>query len=91
MKAFVKNLASFFVISADETRVSVMSFSSSRVIHIRFNEYFPNKISFDSKVSSTPYLGGGTDTATALGNAYTTMFTTAYGARNAGKLSGVNL
>lgn len=85
MKAFVKNLTSFYTISADETRVSVMSFSSTSIIHIRFNNYFPNKISFDNRVGSTPYLGGGTNTAGALNVAFTTMFTTAYGARDSGK------
>ena len=86
MKAFVKNLTSFFTISSDETRVSVMTFASSATIHIKFSRLFSDKRSLDFAVNNIggKYSGGGTATAMALNVAYMHMFIRSYGARGTG-------
>lgn len=85
MKSFVKDLTGFYTLHLNATRVSVMSFSSSANIHIRFSEYFWNKYWFDRAVDRISYTGGGTATAIALNMAYNYMFTSGYGARGPGK------
>ena len=85
MKLFVKDLADFYKLGAEETRVSVMSYSDSANIHIKFSEYFSDKTRFDSAVDRISYTGGGTATAMALNMAYNYMFTSHYGARGSGK------
>ena len=84
MKNFVKDLTDFYKLGRDETRVSVMSFSNSANIHIRFSAYFSNKNQFNNAVDDIRYIGGGTATATALNMAYNYMFTSGYGARSSG-------
>lgn len=85
MKLFVKDLTDFYKLEQDATRVSVMSFSSSAYIHIRFSGYFSDKKSFDSAVDRIGYSSGWTATAVALNMAYNDMFTSRYGARGSGK------
>ena len=85
MKLFVKDLTDFFKLGPDETRVSVMSFSSSAYIHIPFSRNFSDKNQFVSAVDRISYTGGGTATAIALYMAYNDTFTSRYGARGTGK------
>jgi uncharacterized protein with von Willebrand factor type A (vWA) domain len=80
MKLFVKDLTDFYNLGPEETRVSVMSFSSSAIIHIAFSVYFSNKNQFDLAVDSISFTGGGTATAMALNMAYNDMFTSRNGA-----------
>ena len=84
MKLFVKDLTDFYKLNQDDTRVSVMSFSTSAYIRIRFSAYFSEKKRFDSAVDAISYDGGGTATAVALNMAYNDMFTSRYGARGSG-------
>ena len=87
MKVFVKRLiTNFFTISSDETRISVMTFSSQVSIHIAFSRRFgfSDKNSLDSAVDNIGYIGGGTATAMALKVAYTDMFSRRNGARGTG-------
>ena len=81
----MKDLTDYYMLGSEETRVSVMSFSSSAYIHIRFSRYFLDKNQFNSAVDRISYTGGGTATAIALNKAYNYMFTSHYGARGAGK------
>ena len=85
IKLFVKDLTDYYMLGPEETRVSVMSFSSSAYIHIPFSRYFLDKNQFNSAVDKISYTGGGTATAMALNKAYNDMFTSRYGARGAGK------
>ena len=85
MKLFVKDLADYYKLGLEETRVSVMSFSDSAYIHIPFSRYFSDKNQFDSAVDEISYSGGGTATAIALNISYNHMFTSRYGARGKGK------
>jgi hypothetical protein len=85
MKSFVKDLTDFYKLGAEETRVSVMSYSNSANIHIAFSAYFSDKTRFDSAVDRISFTGGGTATAMALNKAYNYMFTSHYGARGSGK------
>ena len=84
MKLFVKDLADFYKLGREDTRVSVMSYSNSPSIHIRFSRYFLNKNQFDSAVDLISYSGEGTATARALDMANNDMFTSSYGARGRG-------
>ena len=84
MKLFVKDLADFYKLGREDTRVSVMSYSNSPSIHIPFSRYFLNKNQFDSAVDLISYSGGGTATARALDMANNDMFTSSYGARGRG-------
>ncbi|CAB4045465.1 Hypothetical predicted protein, partial [Paramuricea clavata] len=81
MKLFVKDLTDFYNLGSEETRVSVMSYSSSANIHIAFSANFANKNQFDSAVDGISFTGGGTATALALNMTYNYMFTSRYGAR----------
>ena len=85
MKLFVKDLTDYYKLGPEETRVYVMSFSSSAYIHIPFSGNFSNKNQFDSAVDTISYTGGGTATAIALKMTYNDMFTSRYGARGTGK------
>ena len=86
VKLFVKDLTNYYKLGPEETRVSVMSFSSSAYIHIPFSGNFSNKNQFDSAVDRISYTGGGTATAAiASYMAYDDMFTSRYGARGTGK------
>ena len=86
VKLFVKDLTDYYKLGPEETRVSVMSFSSSAYIHIPFSGNFSNKTQFDSAVDRISYAGRGTATAAiALYMAYDDMFTSRYGARGTGK------
>ena len=85
MKLFVKDLTDFYKLGPEETRVSVMSFSSSAYIHIPFSRNFSDKNQFDSAVDEIGYDNGGTATAIALNMAYNDMFTSRYGARGTGR------
>ena len=62
MKLFVKDLADYYKLGLEKTRVSVMSFSDSAYIHIPFSRYFSDKNQFDSAVDEISYSGGGTAT-----------------------------
>ena len=84
MKLFVKDLADFYKLGLEDTRVSVMSYSNSPSIDISFSRYFSNKNQFDSAVDLISYSGGGTATARALDMANSDMFTSSYGARGRG-------
>ena len=85
MKLFVKHLTDYYKLGPEETRASVMSFSSSAYIRIPFSENFLNKNQFDSAVDRVSYDGGSTSTTLALIMAYNDMFTSRYGARGTGK------
>ena len=89
MKLFVKDLTDYYKLGPEDTRVSVMSFSSSAYIHIPFSRYFSDKNQFDSAVDEISYSDGGTATAIALNIAYNHMFTSRYGARGTGKRFGL--
>ena len=84
MKTFVKDLTSYFSISRDETRVSVMSFSNDATIHIPFSRYFDDNVELSLAIDDIDYTGGGTATAIALNKAYQDMFQEKNGARKAG-------
>ena len=84
MKTFVKDLTSYFRISRDETRVSVMSFSNDATIHIPFSRYFDDNVELSLAIDDIDYTGGGTATAIALNKAYQDMFQEKNGARKAG-------
>ena len=90
MKSFVKDLTNFFTISPEQTRVSVMSFSSDVYLHIPFSRRFADQSSLDSAVDNIRYSGGLTATAMALNSAYNKMFTQRYGARGTGKFEILN-
>ncbi|XP_028394865.1 uncharacterized protein LOC114519007 [Dendronephthya gigantea] len=81
MKQFVKDFADFYKLGREETRISVMSFSSFANIRIRFSTYFSTKSEFDNSVDRIPFTAGGTATSVALNLAYNSMFTAQYGAR----------
>ena len=83
MKTFVKDLTSYFSISRDETRVSVMSFSNEAQIHISFSQYF-DIVRLSLAIDDIDYSGGGTATAIALSKAYQDMFQEKNGARKGG-------
>ena len=85
MKEFVNQVSSFFTVSSDHTRVSVMTFSNNPTIHIKFKDTFVNMAAFNSTVLSIIQANGGTNTADALIKARTTMFSTDEGARSSGK------
>ena len=85
MKSFVKDLTDFYKLGPKETRVSVMSFSSSAYIHIPFSRNFLDKNQFDLAVDEIRYDDGTTATAIALNMAYNDMFTSRYGARGTGR------
>ena len=84
MKTFVKDLTNFFVISPEETRVSVMSFSNDATIHIKFSRQFDDNIELSTVIDAIGYSGGGTATAIALNKAYEDMFQSKNGARKTG-------
>ena len=79
---FVKNLLDHFMISADKTRFSVISYASSPTLKIRFSETFATKQDRDSAIDAISYPGGGTNTGGALDLAYNSMFRTSNGARS---------
>lgn len=83
MKTFVKDLTSYFSISRDETRVSVMSFSNKATIHIPFSQYF-DVVKLSLAIDDIDYSGGGTATAIALNTAYQDMFQEKNGGRKEG-------
>ena len=85
MKLFVKELTDYYKLGPEETRVSVMSFSSSAYIHIPFSRNFSDKNHFDLAVDEIRYDDGTTATAIALNMAYNDMFTSRYGARGTGE------
>ena len=84
MKTFLKDLTSYFSISRDETRVSVMSFSNDAKIHISFSQYFDDHFELSLAIDDIDYSGGGTATAIALNKAYEDMFQEKKGARKGG-------
>ena len=84
MKSFVKSLTDYYEVGLDETRVSVMSFSTEAIIEILFFHSW-NKKWFDLAVDRIKYQGYRSYTGEALEKAYSVMFTSGYGARGTGR------
>ncbi|XP_046855918.1 CUB and zona pellucida-like domain-containing protein 1 [Xenia sp. Carnegie-2017] len=70
------------MISASETRFSVISYASSPTLYITFSQTFATKQARDSAINAISYPGGGTATGAALNLAYNRMFQTSNGARS---------
>ncbi|XP_028390643.1 uncharacterized protein LOC114515559 [Dendronephthya gigantea] len=85
MKSFVKDLANFFTISQNSTRVSVISYATWTTLHFPFSRVFGTRQDLYSAIDNIPYHGGGTNTHLALLRAYTDMFN----AKNGSRLTGV--
>ena len=83
-KSLVKNITDYFMLGPDETRVSVMSFSTFSIIEISFSQSL-DKNRFDSAVDRVEYRAFLTYTGEALQKAYSDMFTSGYGARGTGR------
>ncbi|XP_045170354.2 cartilage matrix protein-like [Mercenaria mercenaria] len=62
---FVKSVVDFLDIGANKTRVGAMTFSDTIKFHAKL-EYNLEKEEFISHLNSANYMGGGTDTASAL-------------------------
>ena len=86
MKSFVKSLTYYYKLGLDETRISVMSFSTHSVIQILFSQDLERK-QFDAAVDEIPYLAELTKTGEALEKAYNDMFSPINGTRGTGTAS----
>ena len=84
LKSFIKSLTDYYEVGLDDTRVSVMSFSTKAIIQILFIHSW-DKNWFDLAVDRIKYQGGGTYTGKALEKAYHVMFKPRYGARGTGR------
>ena len=86
MKSFVKHLTYHYKLGLDETRISVMSFSTNSIIGIMFSRDSEwNK--FVAAVDEIPYMAELTKTGKALKKAYSDMFSLSHGARGTGTAS----
>eukprot|EP00795_Rhopilema_esculentum_P016249 gene16249-7628_t len=79
-KTFVKNVIEKQLIGRRQTRVSVMAYSKSATIFVKFDQYF-DKESLKSAVDEIPYESSNTRIDRALILAKEQMFTAANGAR----------
>ena len=79
-KEFVKQVIDQQSIGRRQTRVSVMSYSTTATIHVRFDQYF-DKASLRRAVDDIPYESLMTRIDRALALAKSKMFTEANGAR----------
>ena len=86
MKLFVKNLTYYYKLGLDETRISVMSFSTKSVIQIFFWRDLKRN-EFVAAVDEIPYMAEMTKTGDALKYAYSYMFSSSNGTRGAGTAS----
>ena len=80
MKSFVNEVIEGFEIGSDDVQVGVMTFSNNPKIHFHLNAY-GDKSSLKAAVSSLPYRGGGTNTASALDTTRLSAFTEQNGGR----------
>ena len=81
MKSFVSQLVGRLDIDSGNTRVGLVTFSSSVGTYFNLNAY-STVASVQAAVDSLRYRGGGTNTATALAHVRTTMLTSAAGDRS---------
>ena len=86
MKSFVKNLTYYHKLGLDETRISVMSFSTKSVIEIFFSRDLERN-KFAAAVDEIPYMAEMTKTGDALKYANSDMFSSSFGARGTGTAS----
>ena len=76
---FVQNIVRQLDIGADRTQVGLITFDYSAVVQFRLNSY-RTRTSLLQAIASTPYSGGGTNTADAL-RRLIKQFNTTFGAR----------
>ena len=81
MKSFVSQLVGRLDIDSGNTRVGLVTFSSSVGTSFNLNAY-STVASVQAAVDSLRYGGGGTNTAAALAHVRTTMLTSAAGDRS---------
>jgi len=81
MKSFVSQLVGRLDIDSGNTRVGLVTFSSSVGTYFNLNAY-STVASVQAAVDSLRYRGGGTNTFTALAHVRTTMLTSAAGDRS---------
>ena len=81
MKSFVSQLVSRMDIDSGNTRVALVTFSSSIGTSFDFNAY-TTVASVQAAISALSYSGGGTNTAAALAHVRTSMLTSAAGDRS---------
>ncbi|XP_046856051.1 vitrin-like [Xenia sp. Carnegie-2017] len=79
---FVKRLLDNFKILPQNTRVSVIKYSSKSTLEIKFLQMFAFKQELHWAIDSIDYCGGGTRTGAALRKARTEMFQKRNGARS---------
>ncbi|XP_028390644.1 uncharacterized protein LOC114515560 [Dendronephthya gigantea] len=73
-KSFVKDLITYFKISENNTRVSVISYATTSRLHFFFSQKFVSPQDLYTAIDNISYLGGGTNTHQALMQAYKDMF-----------------
>jgi len=81
MKSFVSRLIARMDIDSGNTRVGIVTFSTSVGTHFNLNSH-ATIASLQSAILSLDYLGGSTETATVLDFVRTTMLTSAAGDRS---------
>ena len=84
MKSFIKSLTDYYEVGLDDTRVSVMSFSTKPIIEISFLQSL-DKNWFDSAVDRIKYQRRETYTSKALEKAYNVTFKPRYEAKETGR------
>ncbi len=82
-KTFVQDVVDGFVIGSERTRVGVIQYSSSVNIEFHLNQY-ADKSSLQQAIANIIYLGGNTDTESALGVMANESFREENGARKIG-------
>ena len=80
-KQFARDVANYFDIGLDATRVALISYSSNSRIDFDFNDY-TTKADLLAKIMSVGYGGGGTSTDKALNDATAMFQNTIRGARS---------
>ncbi|XP_028419161.1 cubilin-like [Dendronephthya gigantea] len=73
-KAFVKDLIAYFKISQNNTRISVISYASTSILHFFFSQKFLSPQDLYTAIDNISYSGGGTNTHEGLMLAYKDMF-----------------
>jgi len=81
MKSFVSQLVGRFDIDSGNTRVGLVTYSSSVIAQFNLSDY-NTTASVQSSISSLNYSGGSTDTAAALAYVRTWMLTSEAGDRS---------
>ena len=81
MKKFVYNISKEFTIGPNDTQVGVISYGSDPIAQFYLNAYH-DKSALLTAINNLPYIGGGTNTASAIDLLRTEGFTSANGGRS---------